>query len=49
MVKLKSSLQKFYSCHHDLLNHYVISVSQMIMDVPFVVAFLDLLVSDLLD
>jgi hypothetical protein len=29
---LKSSLQKFYSRHHDLVNCYGISVSQMSMD-----------------
>jgi len=29
LVKLKSSLQKFYGCHHDLVDRYRISVSQM--------------------
>jgi len=32
LVKLKSSLRKFYGCHHDLVNHYGTSVSQMSMD-----------------
>ena len=30
--KLKSSLRKFYGRHHDLINRYGISVSQMTMD-----------------
>ena len=29
VVKLKSSLRKFYGHHHDLVNHYGISLSQM--------------------
>jgi hypothetical protein len=29
---LKSSLQKFYVRHHDLVDHYEISISQMTMD-----------------
>ena len=32
MVKLKSSLRKFYGRHHDLVDRYGISVSQMITD-----------------
>jgi len=32
VVKLKLSLQKFYDYHHDLVNHYGISGSQMTMD-----------------
>jgi hypothetical protein len=32
LVKLKSSLRKFYGCHHDLVDRYGISVSQMTMD-----------------
>ena len=32
LVKLKSSLPKFYGRHHDLVNRYGISVSQMIKD-----------------
>jgi hypothetical protein len=32
LVKLKSSLQKFYGRHHDFVDHYGISVSQMTMD-----------------
>ena len=32
VVKLKSSLLKFYSPHHDFVNRYGISVSQMITD-----------------
>ena len=32
LVKRKSSLQKFYGCHHDLVNRYGISVSQMTTD-----------------
>ena len=30
--RLKSSLQKFYSSHHNLVDHYKISISQMTMD-----------------
>jgi hypothetical protein len=29
LVKLKSSLRKFYGHHHDFVDRYVISVSQM--------------------
>jgi hypothetical protein len=29
---LKSSLQKFYISHHNLVDHYKISISQMTMD-----------------
>ena len=32
LVKLKSSLRKFYGRHHDLVDRYDISVSQMITD-----------------
>ena len=32
MVKLKSSLRKFYGRHHGLVDRYGISVSQMIAD-----------------
>ena len=32
LVKLKSSLRKFYGRHHDLVDHYGISVSQMTMN-----------------
>ena len=32
LVKLKSSLQKFYGRHHDLVDRYGISVSQMTTD-----------------
>jgi hypothetical protein len=32
LVKLKSSLRKFYSRHHDLVDRYGISVSQMTTD-----------------
>ena len=32
LVKLKSSLRKFYGRHHDLVDHYGISVSQMTTD-----------------
>ena len=32
LVKLKSSLRKFYGPHHDLVNRYGISVSQMTTD-----------------
>ena len=32
LAKLKSSLQKFYSHHHNLVDHYGISVSQMTKD-----------------
>ena len=39
LVKLKSSLRKFYGRHHDLVNRYGISVSQMTTDnVPLVVS-----------
>ena len=31
-VALKSSLQKFYCCHHNLVDRYGISISQMTMD-----------------
>ena len=30
--ELKSSLQTFYGCHHELLDRYEISISQMTMD-----------------
>ena len=30
--KLKSSLQKFYDRHHDLVDRYEISISQITMD-----------------
>ena len=33
LVKLKSSLQKFYGRHHDLVDRYGISVSQMTTDI----------------
>jgi hypothetical protein len=33
LVKLKSSLRKFYGRHHDLVDHYGIFVSQMTTDV----------------
>ena len=33
LVKLKSSLRKFYGHHHDLVDCYGISVSQMITDI----------------
>ena len=33
LVKLKSSLRKFYSRHHDLVDRYGISVSQMTTDI----------------
>ena len=34
--RLKSSLQKFYGRHHELIGHYKISISQMTMDLfPF--------------
>jgi hypothetical protein len=33
MVKLKSSLRMFYGRHHDLIDRYGISVSQMTTDV----------------
>jgi hypothetical protein len=32
LVMLKSSLRKFYGCHHDLVDRYGISVSQMTTD-----------------
>ena len=32
LVKIKSSIRKFYGHHHDLVNHYGISVSQMTTD-----------------
>jgi hypothetical protein len=32
LVKLKSSLRKFYGRHHDLVDHYGISLSQMTTD-----------------
>jgi hypothetical protein len=32
LVKLKSSLRKFYGSHHDLVDRYGISVSQMTTD-----------------
>jgi hypothetical protein len=32
LVKLKSSLRKCYGCHHDVVDRYGISVSQMITD-----------------
>jgi hypothetical protein len=32
-VKLKSSLRKFYGRHHDLVDRYGISVSQMTMNI----------------
>jgi hypothetical protein len=32
IVKLKSSLRKFYGRHHDLVDRYGISVSQMTTD-----------------
>jgi hypothetical protein len=32
LVKLKSSLRKFYCCHHDLVNHYERSASQITTD-----------------
>ena len=32
VVKFKSSLRKFYGCHHDLVNHYGAPVSQMTTD-----------------
>jgi len=32
LVKLKSSLRKFCGCHHDLVDHYGIYVSQMTTD-----------------
>ena len=38
VVKLKSSLRKFYGRHHDLVNHYWVSVSYMTSGyVPFAV------------
>ena len=32
LVKLKLSLWRFYSCHHDLVNYYGIFLSQMTTD-----------------
>jgi hypothetical protein len=32
LVKLKPSLRQYYSCHHDLVHRYGISVSQMTTD-----------------
>jgi hypothetical protein len=32
LIKLKSSLRKFYVRHHDFVNRYEISVSQMTTD-----------------
>jgi hypothetical protein len=32
VVRIKSSLQRFYGCHHDFVNSYRISVSQMTTD-----------------
>ena len=32
LVKLKSSFQKFYGRHHDLVDRYGISVSQLTTD-----------------
>ena len=32
VVKLKSSFRKIYGGHHDLVNHYQMSVSQMTTD-----------------
>jgi len=32
LVKLKSSLRKLYGRHHDLVNRYEISVSEVITD-----------------
>jgi hypothetical protein len=32
LVNLKSSLRKFYGHHHDLVNRFKISLSQMTMD-----------------
>jgi hypothetical protein len=29
VVKLKSSTKKFYACHHDLVNRYRVSMSQI--------------------
>jgi hypothetical protein len=34
LVKLKSSLRKFYGRHHDLVDRYGISVSQMTRSFP---------------
>ena len=33
LVKLKSSLRPFYGRHHDLVNRYGVSVSQMTTDI----------------
>jgi hypothetical protein len=35
-TKLKSWLRKFYSRHHDLIDRYEISISQMTMDILLV-------------
>ena len=40
---LKSSLQKVYGRHHDLVDHYEISISQITMDLTFYVDFYSLL------
>ena len=37
LVKLKLSLRKFYGRHHDLVDRYGISVSQMTIYVPLVI------------
>ena len=39
MVKLKSSLRKFYGRHHELVDRYGITVSQMISDM-FITSFI---------
>jgi len=41
VVKLKSSLLKFYSLHHDFVNRYGISVSQMITDMSNTISISD--------
>jgi hypothetical protein len=33
VVKLKASLRKYYDRHHDLVNRYELSVSQMTTDI----------------
>jgi len=33
LVKLKSSIRKFYDHHHDLVDRYGLSVSQMTTDI----------------
>jgi hypothetical protein len=40
LVKLKSSLRQFYGRHHDLVDRYGISVSQIIWEIytPYAVA-----------